>query len=81
MRQNLNNKLSQRMYTQTRLRLRNSANRKPGDSMRGVKRKLSYIEIIGGIKKQRKWRDPDQKTNDYIMLCILSNMSVNYQHL
>ena len=45
--------------------------------MRGVKRKVSDSEIIGGIKKQRNGGDPDQKTNDYKMLCILSNMSVN----
>ena len=41
--------------------LRNSANRKPGDSMRGVKRKVVYIKIIGGIKKQREWRGSKSK--------------------
>ena len=61
--------------------LRNSANRKPGDSVRGVKRKVADSEIIGGIKNRGNGGDPNQKTNDYIMLCIRSNMSVNYQHL
>ena len=41
--------------------LRNSANRKPGDSVRGVKRKVVDSEIIGGIKKQRKWRGSKSK--------------------
>ena len=37
------------------------ANWKPGDSVRGVKRKLSDSEIIGGIKKQKKWRGSQSK--------------------
>ena len=41
--------------------LRNSANRKPGGSVRGVKRKVSDSDNVSGIKKQRNRRGYGQQ--------------------
>ena len=81
MRQNLNNSVTKNVNSEktTESRdcdcLRDSANRKPGSSVRGLKVRYKIVIMLVGLRNRETGGDTDSNTIDYIK-CFVSSLVI-----